>query len=638
MNTSFRVRLILSFSIVVFLMGAIAAFVGIRLSGLLSFNQAKESLEGDLIAAGEIYADRIREIETILAFTALRPKTVKQALMERDTETLLNALMEVKNASGLDILTIADAGGNVVVRAHNPSVNGDSMLDDEMVGDAITGKHPVSGTSIKARETILHENIFFSGFSSEGGAVRGRNPSNTMPAGDFAIIESVVPIMRDNSVLIGLLIGGKLLYGNTTIIDRIKNIVLADSMNAKKVDAIALYQGDDCIASYSPNGHEMPRLLALNDSGDDMGFQHRTIVHIVHGGEHFIVGHEPIRAFNGGVAGSIAISVFERTVSAWRKRQVAIIVGVIVACIVGSTAAWFFLSKIIARPISDLADRAREVVNGEAKASELHHGCNEVGAVGDALDYFIASKHEQESEIQSIRKEIDQSRRLSTLGRLAAGVAHEINNPLGGIVVFSNLLLENLEPDDPNHSFAEKVVRESNRCKIIVKSLLDFARQSHPQLSPADINRIIGEALINIQNDPKASHITIVDRRDNRLPRIMADTSQIQEVFENIIRNAVDAMGETGTFIIESRTCDCNDGSRGVEILFRDSGPGIPKDIIEHIFDPFFTTKKSGHGTGLGLAVSYGIIERHGGTITACNGVNGGAVFSIRLPVGEKSA
>ncbi|MBN1294072.1 MAG: hypothetical protein JXB48_19705 [Candidatus Latescibacteria bacterium] len=230
---------------------------------------------------------------------------------------------------------------------------------------------------------------------------------------------------------------------------------------------------------------------------------------------------------------------------------------------------------------------------------------------------------------------ISELKRLATLGQLAAGVAHEINNPLGGIVVYSHLLLEDTSLDDPRRPNIEKIVREADRCRIIVKGLLDFTRQNSPELKSTDVITIIKEALNNICREPEFDNITIIEKFENGIPYVMVDASQIQEVFENIIRNAAEVMKGSGELIISSRLFSKN-GHKMVEILFEDTGPGIPLESIDHVFDPFFTTKGGGHGTGLGLTVSYGIVDRHGGTITIRNRDEGGAVFSVQLPVGEE--
>ncbi|MCE5251163.1 hypothetical protein LLG96_13180 [bacterium] len=245
---------------------------------------------------------------------------------------------------------------------------------------------------------------------------------------------------------------------------------------------------------------------------------------------------------------------------------------------------------------------------------------------------------DQNEKLKELSKLAAENKRLAMLGQLSAGVAHEINNPLTGIIVYSHLLLEDTDQSDPRYSNITKIIRESNRCKNIVKSLLDFARQANPQLDPCDVNIIVTEALNNMKRMPLFEHITVTEHLGEDLPCVLVDASQIQEVFENIIRNAAEAMNGSGELTITSRHIhDAPDNTPMNEIVFEDTGPGIPAEHMDRIFDPFFTTKTKGHGTGLGLAVCYGIIERHGGTVMVQNRNGGGAVFTVRLVVKEET-
>jgi len=236
-------------------------------------------------------------------------------------------------------------------------------------------------------------------------------------------------------------------------------------------------------------------------------------------------------------------------------------------------------------------------------------------------------------QLAKMQEQVVESNRLAILGQLAAGVAHEINNPLGGITVYAHLLREDTSQDDPRFANIEKIIKESTRCKMIVKSLLDFSRQSKPVLEKTDLWRIVVEGLNNIRREAVFGTITVIERYDENLPLVMADSSQIQEVCENIIRNAAEVMNGTGELTITCRSIGNDQAPREVEILFEDSGPGISPEHIDRIFDPFYTTKLKGHGTGLGLAVSYGIVERHKGSLSVRNRKEGGAAFSVKLPV-----
>jgi two-component system NtrC family sensor kinase len=227
------------------------------------------------------------------------------------------------------------------------------------------------------------------------------------------------------------------------------------------------------------------------------------------------------------------------------------------------------------------------------------------------------------------QQQIMKSERLATLGQLAAGVAHEINNPLGAVLMYAHLSLEEIEARDPRRKNLEKVVGETTRCKDIVKGLLDFARQTEPKVEESDVNEILKRTLSMLENQALFQNVRIIRAFWPSLPKVMTDSSQIQQVFTNIILNGGEAIDGEGELTIATRTSPDN---KSIEIEFTDTGCGIPRENLEKIFDPFFTTKEVGRGTGLGLAVSYGIIARHRGTIEVKSELGKGTTFIVRLP------
>jgi two-component system NtrC family sensor kinase len=219
------------------------------------------------------------------------------------------------------------------------------------------------------------------------------------------------------------------------------------------------------------------------------------------------------------------------------------------------------------------------------------------------------------------------------IGRLAAGVAHEINNPLGSILLFSRLLLQRTPSDDLQRENLERIERETRRCQNIVQGLLDFARQRKPKVEAVQINDILDKAIQLFDNQPMFHNIDLVKDYQPDLPIISVDPSLILQVFTNIIINAVDAMKDSGVLTI--RTLHVESPQR-IEISFSDTGPGIPSNELDKVFEPFYTTKEVGRGTGLGLSVSYGIIEGHGGTMRVQSRVTKGTTFIVLLPVTEE--
>ena len=213
---------------------------------------------------------------------------------------------------------------------------------------------------------------------------------------------------------------------------------------------------------------------------------------------------------------------------------------------------------------------------------------------------------------------------------MAAGVAHEINNPLGGILIYSSLLMEGLPPDAAQRADLEKIVQETTRCQEIVKSLLEFARQSGPKKELIDVNRAITDGLLFLENQATFHNIEIIKELDTSLPPVLGNAGQLKQVFLNIMINAADAMQGRGALTI--KTFPSGDGKR-VIIEFTDTGEGIPEDILPRIFDPFYTTKKVGEGTGLGLPMSYGIVKEHKGNIEVDTVMGSGTTFRVLLPV-----
>jgi two-component system NtrC family sensor kinase len=252
----------------------------------------------------------------------------------------------------------------------------------------------------------------------------------------------------------------------------------------------------------------------------------------------------------------------------------------------------------------------------------------EIASVGIFTD--LRPRLNMEKKLQETHLQLVSSEKMASLGKLAAGIAHEINNPLGGILIYSSLLMEDLPEKDSKREDLARIVQEAGRCKEIVKSLLEFARQSEPRMEPVDINRAITDDLFFLENQALFHNIRIDKHLDPSLPRALGNAGQLKQVFMNIIINAAEAMHGNGELTI---TTSASRDGKTIFMEFSDTGEGIPEENLSRIFEPFFTTKDIGKGTGLGLATSYGIIESHGGKISVKSRVDEGATFTIELPV-----
>lgn len=265
---------------------------------------------------------------------------------------------------------------------------------------------------------------------------------------------------------------------------------------------------------------------------------------------------------------------------------------------------------------------------GEGQIQQtVTHG-SEVATLGFFRD--LRENKRLEKELEEARLQLFQSAKMAALGKLAAGVAHQINNPLSGISLFAQLLLEDYELEEGAKEDVQRILEDAIRCRDTVKELLEFARQSGGECKPQDINQIIERTLFLLEKQALFQDIEIVKEFDQSLPKISCDFKQLGHVFMNLVLNAAEAMDGHGRLIISTSR---QEGE--VLLAFQDNGPGIPKEALPHVFDPFYTTKEEGKGTGLGLSIAYRIIQSHGGKIWVKNLEPRGAVFYITLPLSE---
>jgi len=252
----------------------------------------------------------------------------------------------------------------------------------------------------------------------------------------------------------------------------------------------------------------------------------------------------------------------------------------------------------------------------------------EIASVGIFSDLReILKVHE---ELEAAQAQLVHSEKIASLGRMSAGVAHEINNPLAGILIYAELLQRDLAADAVHRENIAVIINQTMRCQQIVHRLLDFSRQSLGDQKLFDVNEIIHRCVELISHQAFFHNIKIIQQLDPVLPQIVGDPGQLQQVFTNLLLNAADAMNGQGRITIASQAMPQGDG---IILTFTDTGCGISPEIRDKIFEPFFTTKPPGEGTGLGLSIVYGVIQRHGGTITADSPQGEGTTFTIRLPL-----
>jgi PAS domain S-box-containing protein len=259
-------------------------------------------------------------------------------------------------------------------------------------------------------------------------------------------------------------------------------------------------------------------------------------------------------------------------------------------------------------------------------ASIIYEDGREVASIGFFHD--LRDRLRINAELEKTQLQLLQSEKMASLGKLAAGVAHQINNPLGGITLYAKLVLEEYELEEAVRQDLHRILKDAERCRDTVKELLEFTRQTRHLMQPHDVNESISRTLFLLENQSLFQNIDIDKSFTQNLPPVQADIQQLNHLFMNIILNAAQAMEGKGRLTL--KTYQVSD-TADICIEISDSGPGIAPDVLPHIFEPFYTTKGEGKGTGLGLSLAYGIVENHGGRISARNKPDGGAVFCITL-------
>lgn len=276
----------------------------------------------------------------------------------------------------------------------------------------------------------------------------------------------------------------------------------------------------------------------------------------------------------------------------------------------------------------EVRNKNGETIPISLNAAIVYEDGQEVATIGFFHDLREAIKMME--KMDKIQLQLLQSEKMASLGKLAAGVAHQLNNPLGGITLFTRLLMEEYDLPDNARADLERILKDAERCRDTVKELLEFTRQTRHFVRPHDINRALLRTLFLLERQSLFQNVAITTDLSSEIPPVMCDIQQINHIFMNIILNAGQAMEGNGklglrTYLLAEQEC--------VAIDISDTGPGIPPDVLPNIFDPFFTTKEEGQGTGLGLSLVYSILENHKGSIKAFSTPGEGTTFHIELPV-----
>ena len=557
-----------------------------------------------------------------------------------DLEKAAEELIRIKEEEELDVLAITDKYGYVSMRTSAPELAGDNQGQSCTLIHAVLSREvPISSSIIIAGEELekespeLAEQAYFEFIDTP----LARQRSETEET-DGLMLKAAAPIFDEQGKLIGTVYGGVLLNRDFEIVDKVKQTVYQDVIyEGQDIGTATIFQ-DDLRISTNVKNEDGSRAIGTRVSEE-------VYNQVVLEGEPwigrayvvnnwYITAYEPIKDVYDRIIGILYVGVLEQKYNDIRNQTIITFLIITLAGAIVSLVVSHFISRRLLVPIDQLVSASQEVAQGNLDTNVDIRTNDELEYLADSFNAMAMSLKKRDDQLKEYAtRRIMESERLALIGQLAANVAHELNNPLQGIVAYAHLLLERMTPGERNMDMVEKIVGQANRSRDIIRGLLDFSRQRKPDKTLTNINTLLNESISLVENQAIFMNIQIAKNYQDDLPMLIIDPSQVERVFINIIINAAEAMDGTGLLTLKT---SLDPLSEFIEVNISDTGNGINPEDMRRIFDPFFTTKDVGHGTGLGLAISYGIIKGHKGTISVESEVGLGTTFTVKLPVNGK--
>ncbi len=651
-RSSIRRKLISSFTSAILIPSLVTVVVGVKVIYDQIYTRAQTQVDSDLEGAREISRNYLERLQDALRIHATR--MIIYGALDRNDDGALGPEMErVRAAEGLDILTLTDDSGRVFYRTRNPALKGDSQAGDDLVSRTIREKAPcASAVIVSAAELAAESPELARQALMELTPTPMAEPSAKRRQTSGMVFKAAAPVFSPRGRLIGVLYGGVLINRSYDIVDRVRKIVFKEEMyRGREVGTATIFQDDVRISTnvYNADGTRAITTRVSAEVAEAVlrrGQTWRGRAFVVN--DWYLSAYAPIRGPNDDIIGMLYVGTLERPYSDSLWRTLILFLGITLLGV--AIVSWVAVTVAgrISRPIHAMAEAAQKVADGDYTPQVEVTTHDEIGHLAECFNRMtrelessarelresaanLESKvEERTAQLKAMQGNLIQTEKLAAIGKLAAGVAHEINNPLTGILTNSSLMVEDFPHGDPRREDLQLIVDETLRCRKIVKGLLDFARQTKPQKQKVDLNGVVDDILSLVRNQAIFRNIDLHTMLDPNLPAVMADHDQMRQVVLNIVINAAEAMPDGG----ELRVASGLDGAGRVRLSISDTGPGIPQEIMGKLFEPFFTTKKT--GTGLGLAIAYGIVERHKGTIDIDRSPGRGTKITIRVPADEK--
>lgn len=651
---SLRTKLIHSFIAVIIIGGIFTLVFGSQIVKNTIISEAQAKVKYDLNSAWMVFNDKLDDIQQIISFNAER-EGILSFLKDNQMDFLLQYLSRVREVYGLDILNLTDPSGTVIIRTRNPAQIGDNQSSDDLVKKALN-KGSYAAPQIIPREELLKENqeladkAYIEFIDTPMASPRPENEEE-----DGMMLKAACSVEEDG-ILLGVLYGGVLINRNHDIVDRVKETVYRDEQyKGREVGTATIFQKDLRISTNVKN-EKGERAIGTRVSAEVNqavlieGKAWIARAFVVN--DWYITAYDPIMDIEDRIIGILYVGMLERPYIDTTNRVILTFSFMAALCALVLLAILFFSTSRIIYPLRKMVEATQRIARGDLSQKIDLKSRDEIGSLAESFNHMTAELkianeklvdwgktlekkvEERTREIKEMQAHLIQSEKLASIGKLSAGVAHEINNPLGGILMYSHLILEDEEEDSQTAENLKKIINETTRCKNIVRGLLDFARPKEPEISEINLNELLDSTLSLLERQVLFQNISVDKQYAGDLKKISADGAQLQQVFTNIILNAAEAMDGKGTLTLVT---GCAPDKGHLEIKIIDTGLGIKEEDRRRLFEPFFSTKEVGKGTGLGLAISYGIIQRHKGTIQVQSEVGKGTTFIIQLPIKKEN-
>ncbi len=609
--------------------------------------QAQSRVRNDLNTARTVLAHENTRIANIVRLTGSSGDLAEQ-LAANDLAGLDDMLAAVRTREGFDLLTLTDRNGNTLI----PRSGAGTARPLPFVSQVLAGEH-YSGSILLNQQQLRAEGNDLARRAVILAPTNDKEPSQVLEERGMILI-GASPVFDRNDQIVGCLYGGTLLNSNVSLVDQIKETVYgAQSIEDVRGGSATIFLKDlrATTTIRLQNGVRAVGTRVSPEVARAVLEQKQTWLDrakVVD--QWYLTAYEPILDSSGAAIGALYVGLLEQPFSELKARSAMILLGLLLlGCGFGYLVARY-MSKVLCRPILELDAMARQVAAGERDIEIVATTRDEIGHLTNTFNQMATALQERENELNRLNRELEgkvvdrthqleeksfaliaaqqellRNEKLAAIGSLAAGVAHEINNPTAIIRGNIEILQMELAAGASGREEADEILKQTERISLITRNMLTFAREQSFQFDTVDLNTLITDILAQISHQVELGTVELVVDLDPAIPDISSDGQRLRQVLTNIMVNGLQAMEGAGRLTISSRFDE-----KQVTLTVTDSGPGMDDATREKIFNPFFTTKHE--GTGLGLSVSYGIVQALGGRITVESAPGTGATFTVRIP------